>query len=107
MGKLILLVLTLSLLLYCGPKQEKVERYIEDGVEVVVNHLEPYEIKREPSNLILEEEFTIDTEKDEIAETGLVDIEPDVFDVDSEGNVYLLNWKGMENVILKLLVQMQ
>jgi len=56
----------LSLFLYCGQKQQEIERYIEDGVEVIVNHLEPYKIKGKPTNLILEEEFTIDTEKDDI-----------------------------------------
>jgi len=63
-----------------------VERYVEGGVEVVINHLEPYKIKGEPSTLHLEEEFTIDTERDEIVELGLTDIWG--FDVDSEENIY-------------------
>ena len=73
----------------CRPKQEKVEKIMEDGVEVVLNHLEPYRIKGEPSNLLLEEELLIDMESKEIEETGLVDI--DYFDVDSEGNIYIVN----------------
>ena len=73
----------------CGQKQDKVERIIEDGVEVVINHLEPYKIKGEPSNLLLEEELLIDMESKEIEETGLVDI--DYFDIDSKGNIYIVN----------------
>ena len=55
---------------------------MEDGVEVIVNHLEPYKIKGEPSTLHLEEKFTLDTERDEIAEIGLTDTQD--FDVDSD-----------------------
>lgn len=100
MKKLIYLVLILSIFLYCAPKQEKIERIIEDGVEVVVNHLEPYQIKGEPTTLILEEEFVIDTERDEIAEIGLTDIYG--FDVDSGGNIYLFKppWRK-DNLICK------
>ena len=72
----------------CGKKaEEPVERIVEDGVEVIINHIEPYKIKGEPSSLLLEELLTIDTEKDEIAEIGLTDII--AFDVDSEGSIYL------------------
>ena len=49
-------------LLHCGPKQDKVERIVEDGVEVIINHLEPYEIKGEPNNVYLEKIFSINTE---------------------------------------------
>jgi len=38
MKKLIYVCLALFLLLYCGPKQEKIEKYMEDGVDVIVNH---------------------------------------------------------------------
>jgi hypothetical protein len=89
----------IALIISCGPKQEKIERYMKDGVEVIVNHLEPYRIEGEPNTLHLEEEFTIDTEKDYIAERGLVDIEN--FDVDSKGNIYCLYNRGGENCIYK------
>jgi hypothetical protein len=91
--------LMITLIISCGPKQEKIERYIEDGVEVIVNHIEPYKIEGVPSMLHLEEEFTIDTEKDHIAERGLVDIEN--FDVGSEGNIYCLYNRSRENCIFK------
>ena len=68
-------------------------------MEVIVNHLEPYKIEGEPSNLVLEEKFTIDTERDEIVELGLTDIWG--FDVDSEANIYLLHLQSKENCIFK------
>ena len=49
--KKLLAILSLVLLLclsFCSQQQEnEVKKIIEDGVEVVVNHLEPYEIKGE------------------------------------------------------------
>jgi len=89
MKKLIYLFLILSLFLCCGPKQDRVEKIIEDGVEVVLNHVEPYKTPGEPRTLTLEEEFTIDTENDEIAELGLTEIW--AVNVDSKGNIYLWN----------------
>lgn len=70
----------------CGPKQEqeKIEMVFEDGVEVVINHLEPYKIKDQPSSLHLEKEFAIDTESDEMAEIGLVGMSN--FNIDSNEN---------------------
>ncbi len=82
MKKLIYLVLIFSLFLFCAPKQEKVERRYEDGVDVILNRIEPYKITGEPSTLTLEEEFTIDTEREEIEELGLTDIW--AINVDSE-----------------------
>ena len=89
MKKLIYFFLIFSLFLCCGPKQDRVEKIIEDGVEVVLNHVEPYKIPGEPTTLTLEEEFTIDTENDEIAELGLTEIW--AVNVDSKGNIYLWN----------------
>jgi hypothetical protein len=60
MKKIALVILLLSLFLYCGPKQQQVERYMEDSVEVVVNHVKPYAMKGGTINLSVEEEFTID-----------------------------------------------
>lgn len=99
MKKLIYLVLILSIFLYCAPKQEKVERILEDGVEVVINHIEPYKIKGEPSTFTLEEEFMIDLERDDLAEIGLTKIHD--FAVDSIGNIYFSGSHGKENLIFK------
>jgi hypothetical protein len=94
------LVTILFFLASCGPKQDKVERVIEDGVEVVINHIEPYKIKGEPSILHLEEDFTIDTERDDLAEVGLTDMGS--FDVDSKGNIYFFQGREFDlNVVYK------
>ncbi|MFX0203156.1 MAG: hypothetical protein ACFFCW_44190 [Candidatus Hodarchaeota archaeon] len=101
--KKLLLILPLALILCfmvgCQDKEADVERIMEDGVEVVINHLEPYKIKGKSNTLHLEEEFTIDTENDDIAEIGLTDIYN--FDVDSEGNLYFLNRRSGEDFVFK------
>lgn len=99
MKRLLSLISTLILITFCGPKQAQIEKIIEDGVEVVINHLEPYRIEAIPANLALEQEMTIDTENDEIAETGLVDIE--AFDVEEEGSLYIIRWTSNENFVYK------
>jgi len=87
MKKLIYLVLMLYLLFSCGSKQEKVEKTMENGVEIVINHLEPYKIGSQNS-LTLEEILTIDTEDDEIANLGIPDIFG--FEINSLGEIFIL-----------------
>ena len=99
MKKTMYLILIIFVLSYCGPKQEKVERIVEEGVEIIVNHQEPYRLKGTPSRLQLESLFSIDTKDESIYETGLVDIE--TFDIDYEGNVYIIRWQSKENYIFK------
>jgi len=82
------LICTFSLLIGCGPQQDGVERYTEEGIEVVVNHLDPYS-SGGVKQLVLEETLIIDTEKDTTAELGLTDISH--MDVDSEGYVFIVN----------------
>ena len=75
------------------------ERIIEDGVEVVINHLEPYNIGSQRS-LMFEEILKIDTEDDEIAELGIPDIFG--FDVNSMGEIYILrNIQGEGDFVFK------
>ena len=91
---------SLMLFSFCVPKQDEVERIIEDGVEVVINHLKPYKVKSESTNLILEEKFVVDTEDENLAEIGLQDIYG--FDTDSKGNIYFsLSYQALENFIFK------
>ena len=81
--KKLLIVFSLIVLLcfsFSCQKQEQVERFMEDGEEVVVNHVEPYKIKGEPSSLIFEKEISIDMERDDIANIGLTNIR--YFDAD-------------------------
>jgi hypothetical protein len=100
MKKLLGLFLGFLFIYSCGTKQDEVERHMEDGVEVVVNHLEPYQIKGELDIPHLEEELDIDTEYFHIARTGLTNIGD--FDIDSKGNIYFLKpRKGIGNNIFK------
>lgn len=70
-----------------GQRSEKVEKRTDNGVEVVVNHLEPYRIKGGFSELELDEELLIDMESADVVSRGLSDVRK--FDVDSGGNIYL------------------
>ncbi len=100
--KKLFLILPLVFLLcftFSCQKQEQVERIMEDGVEVIINHLEPYKIKGEPTDLFLEKEISIDMEREEIAEIGLKDTE--FYKVDYSGNIYFLEHRISENVIFK------
>ncbi len=65
-----------------GREQDKAERTVENGVEVILNHIEPYKIPGEPTTFKLEEIFTIDTEYFSIARAGLTDIS--CFGIDSK-----------------------
>ena len=87
MKKFGLLLYLVPFLLHCGLKQDKLERVFEDGVEVVLNHTVPYEIKGVSSAFSLEQEFSIDMENEEITEIGIVDIYG--FDIDSEENIFI------------------
>jgi hypothetical protein len=99
MKKVAVMLFLLAGLVFGGMAQEKIDRIVEDGVEVINNHLEPYKIKGEPTALVLDKLFSIDTEQDEIAKIGLVDIE--TFDVDSGGNIYFIRWRSDQNYIYK------
>lgn len=99
MKKLIYLVLILPLFFFCRHGQQEVERIIENGVEVVINHIEPYQIGGKALALNLEKEFVIDMERDDIAELGLGKVAS--FDIDSEENIYLWTQQSKEGYIFK------
>jgi hypothetical protein len=87
MKKLGILLCTASFLFQCGPEQNKVEIVVEDGVEVVVNHIQPYQIKGESTTFSLDREFSISMENEETSGFGIVDIFG--FDIDSEENIFI------------------
>lgn len=93
------LICIFCFLICCGPKQDEVERIMEDGVEVVLNHREPYVISDEPSHLLLEKELSIDMESREIEDIGFEDI--DYFDLDSEGNIYIVSTGPKDKLVFK------
>jgi hypothetical protein len=85
---------------HCGGKQAAIDKVVENGVEVVLNHAQPYRLKGGISDLSLQDLFKIDTENDVIAASGVTDIFR--FDVDGDGNVFILvPPKGPGNVVYK------
>ena len=99
MKKIMLLMVILSLLFYCSPRQDEVAKILEDDVEIVLNRLEPYKIEGEPSTLHLEEEIIIDFERDDLKEKGVREILS--LDADSEGNIYFIVSRSLEDLIFK------
>lgn len=100
MNKLLCLFVGMSFLISCGGKQPKVDKVTENGVEVVLNHLKPYQFKGEPSRLRLEEETKIDFEKEEYAGLGLK--EPYFAEADAKGNIYVVEfYQESESFIYK------
>lgn len=88
----------LFLFSFCSP-QEKVDRIYEEGVEVVLNHQEPYKIGG-ISSFSLEETFKIDTENEKTENLGLFDIKS--FIVNTKGKIFILrNVKGKGDFIFK------
>ena len=88
MKKAFCCLLGISLLASCGAKPAEIDKVYEDGVEVVLNYLEPYILKVQPSHLDLKEETRIDFEKEEYSGLGLK--EPDFAEADSQGNIYVI-----------------
>lgn len=99
MKKLIYLGLFILLLLCCTSRQRGVEKIIEDGVEVVINHIEPYQIRGESSSLMLEEKLRIDFERPDLAEKGISEVSG--VEIDSHGNIYVLDQWNRENFVYK------
>lgn len=94
MNKAFCFFLGLAFLESCGGNQLKVEKRLEDGVEVVLNHIEPYKLTNTSLNLRLEHEFSIDSEGENVVPNGFIDL--DEFDVDSSGNIYCFHARESE-----------
>ena len=92
-------ILCFILFAFCSPAQDEVERIIENGVEVVINHLEPYEIGN-MSSLVLREILKIDTEEEAISNLGIPDIFG--FEVNSAEEIFVLRiYSGEGDFIFK------
>ena len=87
MKKVALCIFGLAICVSCGHKQPQIDRVYEAGVEVVLNHTQPYRVKGAPVSLSLEQELAIDTERSDLAEKGVVDIWG--FEVNSQGDIYI------------------
>jgi hypothetical protein len=83
----------------CKDKESRIERAIEDGVDVITNHLELYKVKGEASNLTLELSFVLDFENSKFANIGISDVAG--FDIDSAGNIYIWTHTSSEYHIFK------
>ena len=81
-------LLAICFLFSCGSRRSQVDTVIEGGVEVVLNHVQPYRIPGELSVLSLEMEFVIDAEDPGLLKAGLADIRQ--FGADSHGSIYIL-----------------
>lgn len=83
-------VLLIGLFVSCGGRGPRVDKVMEGGVEVILNHLEPYKLKGVPSRMSLEAETVIDFERKEYGELGLK--EPSFAEADGVGNIYVVEW---------------
>lgn len=81
-------LLAICFLFSCGSCRSQVDRVVEGGVEVVLNHVQPYRIPGELPVLSLEMEFVIDSEDPGLLKAGLADIRQ--FGADSHGYIYIL-----------------
>jgi hypothetical protein len=88
MRKLLTIFAGLIVLVACGSRSPKIDRVYEDGVEVILNHLEPYQVKGRAAVCTVEEELRIDLEKPEYSNLGLK--EPDIAEADSKGNIFIV-----------------
>jgi len=88
MGKIFVLAcLTMLLVPGCRSQSDAIEKTLEEGVEIVLNHVQPYRVNGAPASLHLEEKLTIDTEREDLAKQGVVDIWG--FDVNSLGDIFI------------------
>jgi hypothetical protein len=53
MKKVAVMLFLLAGLVFGGMAQEKIDRIVEDGVEVINNHLESYKLKGESTSLMI------------------------------------------------------
>lgn len=98
MKKSAIVILVIMAFSLCGTEPPKVDTIMEDGVEVILNHLVPYQLG-EGMTLTIEEVLVIDIENNEIAELGLSDISH--VDVDSEGNIFTADRRAQEKFFFK------
>ncbi|MCJ7583067.1 MAG: 6-bladed beta-propeller [Candidatus Aminicenantes bacterium] len=105
MKKLTCLLLILFFSSFCGPNKEKAKESqqnlalnLNEG-EIVENYIEPHKIEGETTDFYLEPVSSIDFERDNIAELGL--ISAGYFGIDSSENVYFASSRNQRNCIYK------
>ncbi len=92
--KLTLIVFCIITITCCSEGVVTIDRTSENGVEVILNHIEPYQLPGQPTGIRLTPEFSIDFGTDGIGAMGIADSTS--FEVDAEGNLYFFytNKKG-------------
>lgn len=93
------LMVALCLIAACGRQGDRVEKVMEDGVEIVINGIEPYDLSNVRSPLDLEEETVIDLEDESVLKSGLYNL--DTFAIDADGYIYILSVRSEETHIFK------
>lgn len=99
MKKPLYILLGIGLLASCGGRETRIDKVIEDGVEVVLNHIEPYRIKGQPTTIALEKVLSIDLEREDLARAGLMS--GGEWDADDDGNIFIVGFKNIENFIYR------
>ncbi len=99
MNKPLCILLGIGLLASCGGRETRIDKVIEDGVEVVLNHIEPYRIKGQPTTIALEKVLSIDLEREDLARAGLMS--GGEWDADDDGNIFIVGFKNIENFIYR------
>ncbi|MDD8027693.1 MAG: hypothetical protein PHI34_14420 [Acidobacteriota bacterium] len=99
MKKAAFFVLIISTLAASCGGQGKIDRIRENGVEVVLNHLEPYKVPHQPSTFDLRPVMAIDTENEALAKAGMG--EAGEFGVDGQGNITIVAFKNQKNFIYR------
>jgi hypothetical protein len=88
MRRIFFCLLVIALFVSCRAKHPQVDKIIEDGVEVVLNHHDPYPMSGKPVSFHLEQESRIDFSEKEFIDLGIA--WPTKAKVDSEGNIFVL-----------------
>lgn len=99
MKRMVVVAILSAILATCATQEGRIDRRMEDGSEVVVNHLRPYLIKGEKTNFRLEDELIIDTGNPSLASKGVTRV--DNFDANSRGDIFAICLDNKENLIFR------
>jgi hypothetical protein len=80
-------------------RQGKIDRIRENGVEVVLNHREPYKKAGRPSTFELKRLYSIDTEDEALAKAGMGSAGE--YGVDGSGSVTIVAFKNKRDFIYR------
>jgi hypothetical protein len=99
MKKMVWLAILIFVIGGCSRQESRVEKVVEDGIEVVLNRVEPHRLPDAQKPVGLEEEWIIDLEDESVSAIGLYLL--DTFAVDAEGNIYILSLRSERDHIFK------